>query len=353
MEKIYCEIHGQNILKKKCYINSGELTRAFEYCTKYPCFRKPVRRSLQGQRLEPEEIQHTEKQKEKGTKVKSKQPEKEEQLNRRIFYKAEFLRRNKKFQEFKEEYESFMSEGKYAEIMGSIEEKLPEFASIPINFLLELFEFDLKFPERPVSADIIESYDFPAIEVLLYDKNNKNRIIWNHYDFYKEGNADFFNNAVKEQYIMHEIKSVREEEVVFSPEMKFPVLSIDAVNREDKTVMVKVHLDRSREDIRRDLDFLLNLLDNEAKHYKVDFKKVKPQWDIYDKYIQVYDLKKNNSKMTWLEIAKEVFPDQVYKDISPHRKLPRELVSPLLKDTVRKYWKVANEMINKEGWKRI
>lgn len=100
-------------------------------------------------------------------------------------------------------------------------------------------------------------------------------------------------------------------------------------------------------------EFYLNEI---LKAQKAVFKEraiERPRLDLFQKYIRVYDLKTNNPKMTWTEIAKEIFPERVRKSESPHRHLLKEAVDPSARDTVRKYWKQANMMINKGEWKGI
>lgn len=84
-------------------------------------------------------------------------------------------------------------------------------------------------------------------------------------------------------------------------------------------------------------------------------KPLRPQWDVYGKYLQVYDLRMQYPEMEWSEIAKRIFPDEVEKDRKPvHRKIRKtELPFKTAIDKVRHYWREADRMINKEGWKQI
>jgi hypothetical protein len=109
------------------------------------------------------------------------------------------------------------------------------------------------------------------------------------------------------------------QELPIKPEVE-EFSTIHGVNKGEKTVIVKVHLDRKKEDIVKDVKFLLDLLNKEAKSYKVDLKAKRPQWDVYDKYLQVFDLKKTNPNMEWSEIAKIVIPEEVEKHRAPFRK---------------------------------
>ena len=145
-------------------------------------------------------------------------------------------------------------------------------------------------------------------------------------------------------------------ELPIDPEME-EFLKIHAVEKEEKTVIVKIRLDRKKDDIVRDIKFLLELLREEAQIYGVDLKAKKPRWRdrVYDDYLRVFDLKKANPRMEWSEIAKMVFPGEVIKGHNaPHRKTrKKELASNSSVSKVFHYWKEANKIINKEGWRQI
>jgi hypothetical protein len=131
--------------------------------------------------------------------------------------------------------------------------------------------------------------------------------------------------------------------------------NIYAVDKKEKTIIGKICLGRKKEDIFKDVRFLLDLLDKEAKRYKVDFKAKKPRWGVYDDYLRVFDLKEAKPEMEWSEIAKLVFPGEVIKEHNaPHRKTrKKELASNSSVSKVFHYWKEANNMINKGGWRQI
>jgi hypothetical protein len=131
-------------------------------------------------------------------------------------------------------------------------------------------------------------------------------------------------------------------------------LDIHAVDKREKSLIIKIHLDRKKEDIIKDVKFLLGLLDKQAKSYKVGLKAKRPQWDVYDKYLQVYDLKKANLKMTWSDIAIKVFPDEIFKNPAHKRKHRKAVLPyPSAADKVKYYWGEAKKMINEGGWKQI
>ncbi|NWG03607.1 MAG: hypothetical protein HXY44_12200 [Syntrophaceae bacterium] len=128
---------------------------------------------------------------------------------------------------------------------------------------------------------------------------------------------------------------------------------LNAMHKEDKTIQIKIRLNRKKGNILKDINSLIDFIDKEAKYRKFNLKGLKPHWDEYAKYLRVYDLKKENPRLTWSDIAKEIFPDEVKKKVSPHKFQIKVLAHQSAKDKVRYYWNRANIMINKGGWKEI
>jgi hypothetical protein len=131
--------------------------------------------------------------------------------------------------------------------------------------------------------------------------------------------------------------------------------ALNAVNGKEKTILIKIHLDRKKEEIMRDIEFLYKLLrfENEAFEIDLDFDSKRPRWDEYDKYLQVFDLKEANPKMEWSEIAKKVFPEEVEKHKAPFRKTRKsELPSETAISKVFHYWQETERMIQ-GGWRQI
>jgi len=122
-----------------------------------------------------------------------------------------------------------------------------------------------------------------------------------------------------------------------------------AIDPGEKTIIIRIHLDRKKADIGRDVNHLLNLLDKGGGTYKLELKRMKSHWDVYDNYLRVYDLKKENPKLTWSEIAIIIFPQEVYKNT----KRDKNLAMNSAKDKVRNYWRQAKKMIEEGGWKQI
>jgi hypothetical protein len=83
-------------------------------------------------------------------------------------------------------------------------------------------------------------------------------------------------------------------------------------------------------------------------------KSSRPRLSTFKQCIQVYDLKTTKPKMEWSEIAKRIFPEEVEKHKAPHRKTRKnELPLRTAIDKVRHYYRQADKMINKGGWREI
>jgi len=113
-------------------------------------------------------------------------------------------------------------------------------------------------------------------------------------------------------------------------------ISLDGVDQKDKTITIKIHLDRKKQDIMKGVEYLLNTLKKEAKYFGKDFKRPKPHLDKYEKYLKVYDLRKEGK--SWRQIACEVFPGDKSWDKGMRK--------------VRYYYEQAKKMIN-GGWRLI
>ena len=91
-----------------------------------------------------------------------------------------------------------------------------------------------------------------------------------------------------------------------------------------------------------------------SKAQKTVFPKrsVRPRFGEFDKYIRVYDFKKANPKISWSDIAEKVFPQETYSNPNKRGK-KKTLVSQTAIDKVRHYYREADKMINKGGWRRL
>lgn len=117
---------------------------------------------------------------------------------------------------------------------------------------------------------------------------------------------------------------------------KSKLFTIKAINEKDKTITVRIKLNRKREHIEKDLSYLLGLLKKEAKFFKINLRPLRPRWEEHERHIKVYKLRKEGK--TWRNIADQVFPRDVDKN-SAIRK-------------VRHHYSEAVKMIN-GGWMQI
>jgi len=270
----------------------------------------------------------------------------------RIYYKVQFIRRNEHYQKCYEGLRSLLIPDEHGELKEITKDKrlIARAKSLYNEFskrVDEFYPFDLDDLTELMKAQFkgkwtVPSYYLPSILVLFCDDKTEKKIpVYSR--FYFERLPEMLN------HILEERKSRRGRT---SENSKISgLLAIDAVNKKNKTIMVKIRLDRTREDILEDIERLLTLLKKEAKILGIDMeRKVKLHWDEIEKYIKVYDLKKQNPRITWGEIAKQLFPGEIYKN--PYNNLSKEEVLPSTKDKVRHYYRQAIKMIN-GGWREI
>jgi hypothetical protein len=111
---------------------------------------------------------------------------------------------------------------------------------------------------------------------------------------------------------------------------------LKAIDKNDKTILLKIHLDRKKENILKDFRNFLKFIQKEAKQRQFNFRRPRPRWDEYDNHLKVYDLRKK--KKSWRQIAQIIFPN----DESPDSAMRK----------VRHHYRQAERMIN-GGWGQI
>ncbi len=163
----------------------------------------------------------------------------------------------------------------------------------------------------------LQHYYFPFVDMSAIEVKRDN--IWLHYEFPLKSVYDFTD----------------------------PIHSVD---KEEKTIIIKIHLDRQNKDIEKDLKSLIRHLREEAKIQGINLKPLRPRWDEYDKYLEILKLKQQGLK--GIAIAKKLFSKEVTKTVSPIRHRIGESVSSEAKDAVRKLRKQA-EKIAKGEWMKI
>jgi hypothetical protein len=93
------------------------------------------------------------------------------------------------------------------------------------------------------------------------------------------------------------------------------VISMNAVDKEEKSIIIKIHLDRERERIIEDVQILLDILDKEAEYYKYDFNRLqKVHLDTHEEDLQVYHL--HEQGMGLKKIALQVYGGEFGKDLN-------------------------------------
>ncbi len=95
-------------------------------------------------------------------------------------------------------------------------------------------------------------------------------------------------------------------------EMKEPkqLFAIDALNREHKTITIRIRMERNDTDIKADVAYLLDLVRGEAESLKINLKNPKHQWGKLKNYLKIYDLYQRYRRTEdkgWKRIGLEVY----------------------------------------------
>jgi hypothetical protein len=295
-------------------------------------------------------------------------------FNQRLKYRVKFIERNEEFKKILEEIERETSidipkedEPRREQVKRIVELGGRLFPNDPIigaGLILRLYYLekleDLQREKEQIQVDS----KWGLYEYMAENSMSPIEIVYN--DGKKIFGSTYLNNS--EPWIFkytdelyNKTKTIWKEEREDDERTGFKgltpnSLALDAVNKEERTITIKIHLDRQKEEIKKQMDFLFELLEWEAEYLEEDLGASKrPQWDVYDRYLQVYDLRKANPKMKWDEIAKRVFPEEIERERkAAHRKIKKgELATDSAVNKVFRYWKEANKMIDKGGWKQI
>ena len=163
----------------------------------------------------------------------------------------------------------------------------------------------------------------PSIEVVHDEKGKELKIVPLNYLARIDGYLQLMENWIKQHP-----KQFKKQESLFGLQ--------NAVDKGDKTILIKIHLDRKRKNILKDFKYLLDLVDREVKYGKLDLGRLRPRWGEYQTHLDVYDFRKQNK--SWREIAHLVYPGDESTD-SAIRK-------------VRHHYQQAKKMIA-GGWMQI
>jgi hypothetical protein len=251
-------------------------------------------------------------------------------VRKRSYYKIQFIRRNERYQNFYKHVSKICTSPWVNYDINRVAKKHPEISE-SLKTALEFRPLNLKellSIERDYSAgkDVIYENLLPSTAIIFEGKGKK-KFKHEIYDLYAEKDPKLID------FVLQARRRFHRDRYDFNRAL---FLSIDAIDRKEKTIKIKIHLDRKIEDIIDDVKFLLKVLDSEAKYFRIDLKRPKPHWDAYDKLLKVYDLRRE--KKIWREIASQVYPGDV------------SIASSMRK--VRHLYKQAEKMI-KGGWKQI
>jgi hypothetical protein len=144
------------------------------------------------------------------------------------------------------------------------------------------------------------------------------------------------------------------------------VATIHCVDPEDKTIIVKISLDREKGDIIKDINSLLDLLKKEGKTNGLDLMSTKRRktkeadsvFEKYDTYLEVWDMVNEKVKEgkplrdIFRETAKEMFQKDFQEPDTLNEDDPDQRPESARKKVEHYYWE-AYELIKEGGWRRI
>jgi hypothetical protein len=128
--------------------------------------------------------------------------------------------------------------------------------------------------------------------------------------------------------------------ILIRPESWKNIISINAVDWKDKTIILKIHLDKGKDQIERDFKALLDMLYKEAKFQKRKFNEPKFHLKKLERDLDIYD--KHREGNNYEEIA-GVLPDSG----TSAKDLGRAA------DRARKGFKRAEKVIGDEEYKKL
>jgi hypothetical protein len=236
---------------------------------------------------------------------------------------TEELKKNRKFM------------AKLNSVINEFSKRLDEFYPFDLRTLMLMAE------NYPTGEFLLPLHYLPSILVLFLDKKNRRKIDFEYSRFCVEELPEILNPILKERKKLKK-RGLQNYERSIN-------LAIDAVDKKENTITIKIDLRRTRMEIIEDIKRLLSLLEKESNIFKIDLEqKHKHHWEEYDSFLRVYDLKKSNPQLTWSDISKIIYPDALVKN----KKEDKDLAKPWAKDKVRYHYKRALEMI--EGrWREI
>lgn len=352
--KIKCSVLDRYIGAGDCLYRKGSIqdpTKACIHCDRY----KSINKASQ-------EIKPKKEKKKKGVAGKQWKTVNEvfsEEDKLRIKWRWEFVRRSKQYNEDYQKYHKDIGEKEFDilsdpslllydryRIDGNLPMPDPK-QSVLLEDLNDFFNIiKYPYPKRHVSGNVyfIKGNDFhilPLHELGLYQP-------WQIHSPGSKCTIPVDDNHTKEVHIEEwcvnrfdcGIRGGRFEKLTAG---NCPGTMIIRVNIEPhfQKTEIKRRVDELFEEGYRDISAIQGAV--------LKKKPRRPQLGELKKFIKVYDLKIKNPKITWLEIAREVLPQEIEKN----RKGTKEIIHPSTKEKLRGYWNQATYYIEEGGWRNI
>jgi len=213
---------------------------------------------------------------------------------KRSIFRYECLRRNPMFQKFqvnffgllKTEIFNVQGRGYNKEMRDYLEEN----KTITDDRLLEMMILGLWFPvtlKRKDPSELVKSmFDLPSIEVLSHDPEK-----------------------MAEKLKFKSLEEIREKFEISPRDFLFGFFP-DV--EPDNTITIRMHLDRKKTDIEKDISYLLDALDRFGKIKDQDNRKLHLKPEHYMRVFKAYDLREEGG--SWAKIARQVFPGEEIKN---------------------------------------
>ncbi len=206
-------------------------------------------------------------------------------LNRKAKFRYECLKRSKFFKIFSDIVrvidERKISKGEVADLIFKYSEAFKDFLPFFLTYLW--WSKNLK------DGDDLAWYylDIPSIKVVNDYSNPRTR------------------EAIASKYLNKSIENLNKEMKAY-PTYRDLLFGWEPIVEEDKTISIKINLNRKKSEIINDVSGFLDILKKYGKYGSRDYRL--PPGD-FEKYFKAYDLRESGK--LWREIADEIFPNDV------------------------------------------
>ena len=280
--------------------------------------------------------------------------QKPEEDDLRIQLRKEFIIRSGAFQNMKEQIEREMKDHKA--IMAKKNKMKIEAHVLRIcNLADQLFSNNpmlgasfiaTAYVNEGDPGDFIANYlareNMSPIEILI--KGNEEP----EYHFLDYGERDYF------EYYSEKLKSERKGKFFYRQ------FVLDGIDKEDKTIQVKIHIDQNKDQIKKDIALLLDLIDFETERLGADIERQRQRlmkgstsiWEKYTLYLRVWDSVERKGKSIRC-VARKIFPEDFKEQHPKSDDMNAYIPNPESAEKKTKhYYKEAKKLIN-GGWRMI